>query len=298
MENYIERYEGLMARQSVDKVSAKLQRQLLANLQKIEALKSELLVIEQFIAIAEEATQQDLAPLHRKYNTRLGNFLLTLETHLDSDFFTIEELTKLKLYLGSIALQLTQAGLVHLQPLVDKYFPDENPSHEVDNYESQPLEEPVAALPKATVTPPKSLRALYMELVKEFHPDLEQDEAEKIRKTQLMHQITEAYAQQDVFELMRLRLTWLNEKQLQEQSMEGQLKKLVKDLNQQINTLQTRKENLYQHPYWAYGKGNLKTLDITITTEVNRLRKEIKTLEYHRQVVQLKENVRQFLATI
>ncbi len=294
MEHYLARYEGLIVRTTTDKATLKLQRQLVANLQKIEQLKAELLATEQFIALAQEAINQDIAPLHRKYNTRLGNFLLTLEEHLGSDFLIAAEQQKLRHYLGAIALQLTQAGMTHLQPLVDKYFPIETPTQEIEV--PHEITEPPQSTP--TMTNPPSLRALYMALVKEFHPDLEQDEEEKIRKTQLMHQITEAYAQQDVFELMRLRLTWLNEKQLREQSMEGQLKKLVKDLNQQIQALEKRKENLCTHPCWAYGKGNPKTLEISITTEVNRLKKEIKTLEYHRQIVKIKEHVRQFLATI
>ena len=54
----------------------------------------------------------------------------------------------------------------------------------------------------------KSVRDIYMSLVKEFHPDREQDEAERERKTTVMQRITAAYESNDLPELLRLQLEY------------------------------------------------------------------------------------------
>ncbi|AWM33301.1 hypothetical protein [Hymenobacter nivis] len=52
----------------------------------------------------------------------------------------------------------------------------------------------------------KSVRSLYMDLVKALHPDLEPDEAEKARKTALLQQVTAAYEANELLTLLRLQL--------------------------------------------------------------------------------------------
>ena len=82
----------------------------------------------------------------------------------------------------------------------------------------------------------KTSRQIYMELVKEFHPDREKDELEKERKTLLMHRITEAYEKDDLFDLLRLRLDLMGTDF--EHSNNENLKYYVKLLKQQINELE------------------------------------------------------------
>ena len=52
----------------------------------------------------------------------------------------------------------------------------------------------------------KSVRAVYMDLVKAFHPDLEPDEAEKMRKTAILQRVTQAYEDNDLLALLQLQL--------------------------------------------------------------------------------------------
>ncbi len=52
----------------------------------------------------------------------------------------------------------------------------------------------------------KSVRSLYMDLVKALHPDREPDEAEKARKTGLLQQVTAAYEANELLTLLRLQL--------------------------------------------------------------------------------------------
>lgn len=52
----------------------------------------------------------------------------------------------------------------------------------------------------------QAVRTLYRDLVKVLHPDLEPDEAEKIRKTELMKRVTTAYQAGELLTLLRLQL--------------------------------------------------------------------------------------------
>ncbi|NJL12591.1 MAG: hypothetical protein HC913_06060 [Microscillaceae bacterium] len=56
----------------------------------------------------------------------------------------------------------------------------------------------------------KTTRSLYTELVKFFHPDREPNEKRRLEKTEVMKKITEAYNQDDYFELMRLQIQYLD----------------------------------------------------------------------------------------
>lgn len=52
----------------------------------------------------------------------------------------------------------------------------------------------------------KSVREVYMDLVKAFHPDREPDEAEKARKTAIMQRVTAAYDDNDLLALLQLQI--------------------------------------------------------------------------------------------
>ena len=52
----------------------------------------------------------------------------------------------------------------------------------------------------------QSVREVYMDLVKAFHPDREPDEAEKIRKTAILQRVTAAYEDNNLLALLQLQL--------------------------------------------------------------------------------------------
>jgi chemotaxis protein histidine kinase CheA len=52
----------------------------------------------------------------------------------------------------------------------------------------------------------KSVRAIYMDLVKAFHPDREKDESEKLRKTEVMQRVTQAYNENNLMALLKLQM--------------------------------------------------------------------------------------------
>lgn len=52
----------------------------------------------------------------------------------------------------------------------------------------------------------KAVRTLYLDLVKHLHPDREPDEAERLRKTELLKRVTTAYEASELLTLLRLQL--------------------------------------------------------------------------------------------
>lgn len=57
----------------------------------------------------------------------------------------------------------------------------------------------------------KSIRGIYLELVKELHPDKEADETQRLLKEERMKQLTKAYQEKDLASLLRMQINWLEE---------------------------------------------------------------------------------------
>ncbi|RIY08786.1 hypothetical protein D0T11_13710 [Hymenobacter rubripertinctus] len=85
----------------------------------------------------------------------------------------------------------------------------------------------------------QSVRTLYMDLVKHLHPDREPDEAEKLRKTELLKRVTTAYKANELLTLLRLQLE-LNriDQQHLENLAEAQLRHYNTLLRQQVRELE------------------------------------------------------------
>ncbi len=87
----------------------------------------------------------------------------------------------------------------------------------------------------------KSVRSLYMDLVKALHPDREPDEAEKKRKTSLLQQVTAAYEANELLTLLRLQLELerIDQSHL-ENLAEDQLRHYNKLLREQARELEAK----------------------------------------------------------
>ncbi len=151
----------------------------------------------------------------------------------------------------------------------------------------------------------KTSRQIYMELVKEFHPDREKDELEKERKTLLMHRITESYEKDDLFELLRLRLELLGTDF--EHSNDEQLKHYVKLLKQQINELEGELDELKSFGqasffgpslYDRFGSDPYMSSEKKFKKEVANLKKVVKKAEsqlpLYSETMQVKHLIEEF----
>jgi len=105
----------------------------------------------------------------------------------------------------------------------------------------------------------QTVRQIYMELVKEYHPDGELDEAEKERKSDIMKKVTDAYQRKDLFELLRLQADYLQLQQAKKEApAEEKLQVFVKMLHKQIaemeEEIELKKFALRQErpSFWQY----------------------------------------------
>ncbi|MPR33374.1 J domain-containing protein [Salmonirosea aquatica] len=84
-------------------------------------------------------------------------------------------------------------------------------------------------------------RAIYLRLVKKYHPDRETDEAAKIQKTELIQRVTKAYQENDFLALLKLQIEYLEEEEADAFWLaEDMLKRYNKILQKQLNEI--RKE--------------------------------------------------------
>ena len=149
----------------------------------------------------------------------------------------------------------------------------------------------------------KAARSIYTDLVKAFHPDRERDETERDRKTEIMKMVTQAYENDDLFELLRLKIE-LQGSDIESLTMaDEQLKYYNKILKEQVRELE---ESIWQLRMQGTGSmggedlltrfgGDEKTMKAKITRQVNKLKNNIKMIERDILSLRVKENMRRFL---
>lgn len=86
----------------------------------------------------------------------------------------------------------------------------------------------------------QALRILYTRLAKDLHPDLEQDEKRKVEKNDVMRRLTEAYKNEDLYELLQIQFEYNadNSENYTDALPEEQLKVINETLLSQIKKLQ------------------------------------------------------------
>ncbi|OIN55792.1 hypothetical protein [Arsenicibacter rosenii] len=149
----------------------------------------------------------------------------------------------------------------------------------------------------------KTVRMLYMDLVKTFHPDREADEAEKVRKTGIMQRVTEAYETGDLLALLRLQLEF-------ERIGQADLKNLAdeplmhynKILRQQVGELEQELAGLHQYLAAISGRAAMPAnqatgLEYQLNTDLNTLRKSSKILKNDLKILADSAQMKAFLKT-
>ncbi len=96
-----------------------------------------------------------------------------------------------------------------------------------------------------------SLGAVYRRLVKELHPDLEAEPAERERKNRIIQDVTAAYARRDLHALLQLELEWLEGASDAVRMSHEKLQTYTELLKQQARELDTEMESLPLHPRYA-----------------------------------------------
>lgn len=147
----------------------------------------------------------------------------------------------------------------------------------------------------------KTARAIYTDLVKELHPDREQNEEEKSRKTEVMKQVTKAYKQDDLFELLKLQLEYLKSAEDLDTLPEERLKYYTKILLEQMKELEQKYYSLkhFPPPLGLVLNGTTKQAEANLKTGVEEIEFELEELEDLVSVIQTdKKNLRAYLKNI
>lgn len=99
----------------------------------------------------------------------------------------------------------------------------------------------------------KSIRAIYIDLIKAFHPDTEQDLNKKAEKEEISKKITEAYSNNDLYTLLNLETQFLEQQTNRLQDMKSEtvksflamLENQIKELKQNIRDLKNQHDTVF-----------------------------------------------------
>ncbi len=131
----------------------------------------------------------------------------------------------------------------------------------------------------------KSVRTIYMDLVKAFHPDREQDESEKLRKTEVMQRVTQAYNDNNLMALLKLQmeLDRIDQQHL-EKLADEQLVYYNKILKQQADELEYEKFYIIQDlassfDMYPFEITSIETVLLKFSRDVRNLKSDLKKLK-------------------
>ncbi len=161
-------------------------------------------------------------------------------------------------------------------------------------------EEQLAAEEKLLV---KDARTVYTTLVKEIHPDKEQDEDARLWKTQLMQKVTQAYQSKDLYELLKLQIEYkLTSDEWLDDALEDQLERYNTLLQRQVAELRNEKQNLTHGPnarlYFDFFGSNDKVSAAKFNRQVATLRHSVKMLDEQMRIAADPAILREYLKEV
>jgi hypothetical protein len=147
----------------------------------------------------------------------------------------------------------------------------------------------------------KSIQEVFRKLAGALHPDREQDEVERERKTKIMQQVNAAYAKKDLLRLLELQLEFehINQAQLNNIA-EERLKYFNKILQEQLNELEqeiTQIEGSFKMqsnrpPFMALSP---KSLLVELEADIKSLSRDISRLKTDLQVFSSQQTLKLWL---
>lgn len=290
----------------------------------IEALDHQIADLQQAHDEMLRRMPSDLDPLVREYQGCRADIVNLWDRAYEADHFRKAYQTKLAFLITENAYDLIKNhALDELKPVFNKYSPVDidvlleeerlketsrikNPAfllesefeadpeisfHELPEEEQQRIkaqrreqrmDQRTLEAQQAKTT--KSVRSVYMELVKTFHPDRETDEAQKLRKTETMQRITKAYQANNLLDLLKLQMELeqtdrsglenLNKNQLSYYNKI--LRQQVEELDQQKIAIQQKISAICGLPYQH--ANSQVTVIAKFNTNINELKTEIKNI--------------------
>jgi len=285
------------------------------NLQKAnEALKGRLEDIRQQLAKA-------LAPISKEFCSLRVTSIENLDRHMQGTYFRANEKKKISILIVENAGELV--GMFQDErgkPFHDKYsdmsFDDqeaslmegmnslfENIFGSVDHEDAEePLPPPITPKnPRKTKTKAElheetirlESKTIYRNLMKTLHPDFEQDEDKKKEKTEVAQQISIAYQENNVYELLKLQSEHLNEA-----ISEDDLKMYTTELNKRIRELEVERyavKSQYKAIYDTVYSSSQGEIAKRIHHEQEKLEEHIHIERDHAKLFSDRKKLRRFL---
>ncbi|EOR10818.1 coiled-coil domain-containing protein [Acinetobacter tandoii] len=134
---------------------------------------------------------------------------------------------------------------------------------------------------QATKMAAQSLKTVYLKITAIIHPDREPDETKKLEKTELLQQVNEAYAEQDLFYLLKLQLQLETNKGLSSKALSSEQVKFYQlSLEAQSQNLQSQLEEIFAsfHLSSHINTKQLKISDVykVIDKDIAELKQQVK----------------------
>lgn len=146
----------------------------------------------------------------------------------------------------------------------------------------------------------KTTKQIYMDLVKNFHPDQEQDEKEILRKTAIMQEVVAAYQEDNFIKLLELQMTLLENRENSFSKLDDkQLKHFTKVLQEQLRTLRDEYQqvspNPSNNPYHQLFDAQEWLRKLKVERAAAQLDNQVKQFENTIEAVQTQEGLKQFV---
>lgn len=150
----------------------------------------------------------------------------------------------------------------------------------------------------------KDISAIYKQLAKIFHPDLERDAERKAEKENMMKQLTQAYEKGDLHTLLRLELEWLKkEEDNLEKLSDEKLKIYNQALKEQVEELEMEIHFATEHPryqplqkyvkFFGLESINLKHEKTQLEHNIKYMKEDLAILEGDKPLKKLKEIIKE-----
>jgi hypothetical protein len=115
----------------------------------------------------------------------------------------------------------------------------------------------------------KSMRSIYLDLVKVLHPDTEMNEDEKLWKQELMKEVTVAYNEKNLMHLLDIEMKWLNKQGNYLANISVDKIKIFNNvLRKQLQELEHKGFIIYRHPRY---EGITDCFAITVAASIKRV---------------------------
>jgi hypothetical protein len=122
----------------------------------------------------------------------------------------------------------------------------------------------------------KSVRSVYLALVKLLHPDTETDENLKLEKEEIMKQVTVAYEAKDLATLLKIEMQWVTNAHANLQTLTDEKLALYnKALREQLNELKFEKREIVYHPKYHRVREYANTDLVNAKRKINHFKSEL-----------------------